>query len=1027
MKRLVLLLFMFGRLAYAGGPLNVAGVSGFQPGLAGTPITWNNGQVAYYTDQGDLSALLSGRQADQLIADVFARWTSVPTAAVAATRSGTLSEDVNGNNVTSINGVLSVPIDLQADSGKPVAIVYDRDGHVMDALLGSGAGTPEMCSTNSIYNAVDKIEDDAHIKHALIVINGNCATTAAQVSILRYRLTRAFGQVLGLDYSQLNENVIWGSPAPTIEDYAGFPVMHPLGVLCTESGCQANADIPRMDDRAALSRLYPVTLANQASFPAKQISGAETARISGSVRFAIWQGITGEGMQGLNVVARLVDPVTGKASRRYTASSVSGFRFRGNAGNPITGYVDVLNRRFDQWGSDDTTLQGFYDLAALEVPVGQSSATYELGVEAISPLYSDSTAVGPYKRGPVTPSGTFTPVRLTVARGGEALHDITMQGSAAEPQDRFEPNDFPSPAAVPTAGNWVGSLSLYGDRDYYSFHGKANRSFTFDVTAIDEHGAASVNKAQPVVGVWAANDVEDSPPAFEDYFNAVQTATTRLQGSFSADGEYRVGIADRRGDGRSDFGYRARLFYADDVVPSRASSSGGTTVTITGFGFAANMQVTVGSVVVPATLAGADKIAFQSPALPDATYGIVVRDPATGATSEIENALRIGAADARIILVSGSNPQVPVGTQAPNPMRISVVDLNTGDPIAGATVVVSAPAAVGIAGCSQNPCTLGTNQSGTLDIYMEVKAAGASVVTASLITGGSVQTTVNGILAALEISVANPSVNVSSGASATVPVSVVVVANGVVVQNKTVNFLLNSGNATITPASSLTDANGVATTNVSFTNLSSDVNISACIAPNNVPCRTVVIHAVSATNLVAQRVSGDMQTVKVGEAFAPLTVKVLDGAGNPVASVPVTLRVDVFRAQGGTERIQVGEVIITRREQPVVLRSFALSAVTNDSGLVTFNVGFTENQPVNVIARATAGAAQINFSLSTIWTSDGSLGSSAAAPSAFPSNLMLATKPTSTETQIQTVPVEKTKPRSRKRGSSPLWKLRRNH
>ena len=42
-------------------------------------------------------------------------------------------------------------------------------------------------------------------------------------------------------------------------------------------------------------------------------------------------------MQGVNVVARFIDPVTGIASTNLCGGSVSGFLFTGNAGNPVTG------------------------------------------------------------------------------------------------------------------------------------------------------------------------------------------------------------------------------------------------------------------------------------------------------------------------------------------------------------------------------------------------------------------------------------------------------------------------------------------------------------------------------------------------------------------------------------------------------------------------------------------------------------------------------------------------------------------
>ncbi|MBZ5649319.1 MAG: hypothetical protein LAO18_02410, partial [Acidobacteriia bacterium] len=74
-------------------------------------------------------------------------------------------------------------------------------------------------------------------------------------------------RALGLDWSQMNVNVFTRSPAPTASDYAGLSIMHatdPINCIPI-SICYPNADQPKMDDRAALSRLYPVTAQNQAA------------------------------------------------------------------------------------------------------------------------------------------------------------------------------------------------------------------------------------------------------------------------------------------------------------------------------------------------------------------------------------------------------------------------------------------------------------------------------------------------------------------------------------------------------------------------------------------------------------------------------------------------------------------------------------------------------------------------------------------------------------------------------------------
>ncbi len=980
MKRLAFFLLL-SSMAFGGGPLHVAGISGFQPGLAGTPITWNNGQVSYYTDQGDLSPLLPNAVADQFVADAFSRWTSVTTAAIRADRAGALSEDVNGTNVTLINGTLTLPDDIKPASSKPVTIVYDADGKVLDALLGAGAGGIDLCSTNSVYGETDRFTDDAHAGHALVIINGVCARSSDQLPILKYRLIRVLGRILGLDYSQLNDNVISGAPPPTLEDYGGYPLMHPLGALCSDlTGCHADADQLRMDDRAALSRLYPVTASNLASFSQKQIFKDNTGRIFGSVRFPAWKGTIGQGMQGVNVVARMVDPVTSRVSRRYANSSVSGLLFRGTAGNPITGYYDTLGRPLNSMGSVDPALEGYFDLAGLEIPDGYASVTYELSVEPVNPLYADSTAVGPYQGGPVSPSGMASAVRLTVMRGGQVAHDVKMPNAAGEPQDQYEPHSFLLPWAVPDGGNWLASLSGYGDLDFMYFTSQANRTFTLDVTALDEKGLATTAKAQPVLGAWDWSDAEDSPRVRESYFNTLQTGMTRLQGSVLSTSNYKSGIADYRGDGRPDFRYEARLLYADNLTPKRASVNGGSSITVNGIGFANTMQVQVGTQKVPATVISPNQIVFNSLALPDATYSVTVTDPANGASSVMTNVLHVGSAETRITLVSGSNPQVPVGTQAPNPVRVRVVDNDTGDPVAGATVGFSVPATAAIVGCSQSLCYFVTDQNGTASAYVLVKAAGPSVLSASLPTGGSTGATINGVAAPLEIMLDNPTVYVAAGSTAGVPVSATVVANGVPASGRTVNFLKNSGTATIAPASATTNVNGIAAATVSVSSLAADVNISACVAPGNAPCRTLVIHPVAMSGMSIQRVSGDQQVINVGDSFAPVSVRVVDGNGSAVSGMPVAFLVDVYRFQNDTVRVVHGETVTFTRDEPVVLQTIAATVVTNAAGVATLALNIDQAQPVRVVVRSTAGQTTLDLQLRSMWGPDGT----SSAPSFSP-------------------------------------------
>ncbi len=453
-------LFLCAGWLHAGGPLKVAGVSGFNPGTAGTALTWSQGAVLYYTDQGDLSPALTQAEANSFVADAFLRWTSVPTAAVSATRAGQLDEDVNGGNVAVVgNGQINMPADTQPDAlAKPIAIVYDADGKVTDALLGQGAGGADMCSSNAVYGGPDNYTADAHLSHALVVLNGNCAQTSAALPDLRYHLIRVLGRVLGLDWVDLNSNVFTSQPSPSGDDYLGYPVMHALEPVCAASSvCFTAAEQLKMDDRAAISRLYPVTSVNQANFSGKQIFHDSTARIHGSIYFRGRTGLAAQPMQGVKVVARWIDPGTGLPSHRHTMTSVSGFLFRGNAGNPATGFNDASGERYDKFGAGDPALEGYFDLAGLEFPDDAPTAQYQITAEAVHPLCSEPSSVGPYRSSQVTPSGIAMAITVTVSRGDELTRDLVMAGSALPANQSA--SSFANPAP-PASERLLGGLAL---------------------------------------------------------------------------------------------------------------------------------------------------------------------------------------------------------------------------------------------------------------------------------------------------------------------------------------------------------------------------------------------------------------------------------------------------------------------------------------------------------------------------------------------------------------------------------------
>jgi hypothetical protein len=923
-------------LTRAGGPNYVAGSSYFNPVMMGQPLTWPMGQVNYYTDQGDLSPVLPNATANLLVASAFSQWTSVSAAAFTANGAGQLGEDVNGSNIeVNSSGAVIAPADITpAAIATPIGVVYDYDGSVTDALLGAGAGDPSQCFWNAVYGSVDNFGATANFLHALVVINGQCALQTSQVTDLEYRLVRVLGSVIGMGWSQLNLNVMTRVPPPTPADFAGFPVMHYVDspscvpiTICFADPYQLTAD-----DVAAFSRLYP--LANPSS---------TFARIYGSVYFVDHQGGIAQPMQGVNVVARWIDPSTNLPSDQYSAASVSGFLFTGNAGNPITGFTDPLGNLYSQFGSSGQTVEGFFDLAGLPIPNGASTAQYQLSVEALDPLWS--SGVCPYEPAQVAPSGSFDPIIVTVTAGGEFEQDILMAGSAQPVPPWSASESWSDPAPIASPGDWVGSLSGYGDVGYFSLAAQSNRTLSVAVTALDEASAPSESKAEPVVGMWASVDPQGTPPpAFTTSpFNSEAFATTRLDAQILSSTNFIIGIADLRGDGRPDYAYHAHVLYGDSATPARVPVTGGPVV-VQGTGLTSGLTLSVGSGNAALMATSASQLLVAAPAQSDGTQTITLTDPVSGAFSIMSNALTFGAAATdQIVPISAAIPPTQVGVRAKSPVTVRVLASDGITPVNGATIGWSATNGAALSNCGgASTCSTISDESGIASTWVTPTAAGNATIMATLAPGvynpaQSVSAIVTATTAGTAIGVTTPFLWIASGSSVSVPLTAKVVnSQGLAQSGVTVSFLITQGSGSLSPSSAVTNSSGLASATLTLTNFSSNISLAACAEPGPSACQTISANAVALSMLNLQPVSGAGQII-TGTAFQPLTVRVTDSSTppNPVTGATVLFQSTLVRPAGSNLILSSGDPTTSQTGMPVILGASQSTAQSDINGLAS--------------------------------------------------------------------------------------------
>lgn len=721
--------------AWAGGPRFVTGT---QYPTAGLIMAFYTSRPLYSTDPGALSATVNHTQADAMVAAAAAVW-NVPTANLTLAQGGVLAEHVSAANAYFDGTGIVLPPDVQPTNylQVPIAVIYDTDGSVTDLLLGSGASDPSGCRQNGVTESVDGFGSTGTIQHALLILNGRCITSAPQsLTQMQYQVMRAFGRVLGLAWSQLNDNLFTGVSQPTAMQMANWPVMHPIDVVCGPYTylCMQNAFTLRPDDLSALALLYPVTPTNVTA--GKTVSTANGAFVEGWTSFP-----TGQGMDLLNMTVTLTQASGALWDTWQTVSGISGVTYQTDAGNPISGPAPAALSSGVPWPLQEAQ----YDMG--DVPLSAPWQGIAIKPEAINPLYTGDYALGPYLRPPPSMSvGAPNSVSPFASPSAPQAFWITMSN---EPATCAPGNDGTEAAPVPAdpSGWWSGLLCGPGHSSWWSMNVQPNRTWTIETTALDENNIATVQKAQPVLGAWNTADPTGTLPTVASQpaaMNAMAPGVTQLaMPAATTPASYRFVVADQFGGGRPDFAYAARVLYADTVSPAQVGIAGGA-ITITGVGFRQGNEVLVNGVRAQVTSWTATQILANVPSQSAAAAGatpvdVEVLDASTGGSTDIGGALTYTASPttvgppATITIVSGAGQSVSVNAPL-QPVVLQVSDSN-GDAVSGASVNVFQTVYAWEGACAATgPCASApvlTTQKATLT----TDASGKATITPLLVAG----------------------------------------------------------------------------------------------------------------------------------------------------------------------------------------------------------------------------------------------------------------------------------------------------
>jgi hypothetical protein len=661
---------------------------------------------------------------------------------------------------------------------------------------------------------------------------------------------------------------------------------------------------------------------------------------------------TQQGMGGANVVLQR-NPIPLQVWDAFDdVSTVTGVAMRQQSGSPVApapgGFAG--SQGTTTWVGVDWVrvgAAGFVSFDWIPIPAGQGGEDILMHTEAINPLYVGAYAIGPYQTSTVQPSGSPMSWRYNdILPGVDNRYYSNFQyvvANAASSCSTSSDGTEQTPAAPAAGGWWTGllcgansNLYSFGHTAWTSLPVKGGHSFTVEVTALDEQGLATANKARPVVGIWSGADAMGSLPdvAAPSAFNGVAVGMTSVAAQSSTADMLRIAIAEERGDGRPDYNYQARILYADTVAP--AVSHGGDQVTITGMGFRPGNSVIIGGFAAKVSSWTATAIVVTVPYLRSVlpgttvTVDVAVTDAATGGSTVMTGALHYvyTALPYTLALISGPSGSLPVGLAAGVPFVVEAIDIDGVTPLAGVPVVFTATSgSVAWSVCGGATCTVTTDTNGMASIGVTPLTLGAVTLQAAAL--GATQTdSFQGVALIRLVSVTPGGMYLAAGATASWGVEASVLQQGLPALLTPVSWGVSGIGMVLSGLQNITDLLGGAQATVTAGPLAGGAQVSGSACAWGLICGNFMVQGVAPSEFVVTIVGGSGQSVAATVALLPMAFVVTDGAGNPVVGATVTVHQTLNQwtaACSGEGRCPVAPVYQTA----------VTTAVTDGNGLVT--------------------------------------------------------------------------------------------